>query len=541
MSIHLRSRRFAALLLLPAAGLAWWAAQAPPAAAPMNWFPSQALLTLESADFAALVNQWNASPEKRAWLASDAYRQYAVSRFALRLTEAQQGFAAAASAPIDMTALSQLAGARTVFALYNIGEMEFLYVTELPEARFAQSLLARRRTGLSPRQAAGRDYFVATGSDPRRNLSFAAHNGYLLLATSERLLAEALTRMATPNTASGLAADDWYARAATLAGSPGDLRLTTNLDALARAPHFRSYWIQRNRAEFAPFLASVSDLDRTPARWSERRILLRKQPQSAAPSDAALWSTLLRGVPPTAGLYRAWQKPETEFAASLIARKLFQAATQEQLPPANAPGAPASYDSGSEGDWDTNIAEPPFTPPSQQPAAERLARWLAANPPTGLLHAEATTDDPAGLWITRKTGLMLTAANNWDAAQAQAALGAVPHRIEGNRIYVASTAEWLEAMRTGGALAAPAVASLSSHAGFRHGAERARFARWMKRIDQPHVHPPEPGQQNQPQFFADSVASLSQALAAVQEQTVSVFDLADHRRQLVVYQFATAP
>ncbi len=249
------------LWLVPVLGAAAWlvAQQSTPPASPLPAFPPGAMLALDARDFGSLLRQWNASPAKRDWLASDAYRQFAVSRLAQRLQEAQQEFADAGKAPIDMTLVEQLAGDRAALALYDPGELEFLFATRVTEARFAVSLLGRQRAGLSPRNAAGTPYYVATAPGSRRVVAFAIRGEWLLVGTTESLVAQTLQRMAA-NSNNGLAAEDWYARAAQAAGPAGELRMAANLDALYKSPHFRSYWIHRNRAELQPYLASVSDL-----------------------------------------------------------------------------------------------------------------------------------------------------------------------------------------------------------------------------------------------------------------------------------------
>jgi hypothetical protein len=70
---------------------------------------------------------------------------------------------------------------------------------------------------------------------------------------------------------------------------------------------------------------------------------------------------------------------------------------------------------------------------------------------------------------------------------------------------------------------------------FRHGNERARFARWMARIDQPTYIAPAPGQQRQPQFLADVAGSLSQTLRNVTGHSVTTAGSGDRLTQTIVY------
>src|SRR5579862_1789628 len=97
-------------------------------------FPAGGLLYLEAKDFGALLADWNASPEKRVWLQSANYEVFSRSRLFLKLGQAQMEFAAAAGVPPDYALMSSVAGTGSALAIYNIGNLEFLYVTHLPSA-----------------------------------------------------------------------------------------------------------------------------------------------------------------------------------------------------------------------------------------------------------------------------------------------------------------------------------------------------------------------------------------------------------------------
>src|ERR1017187_7944080 len=103
--------------------------------------PAGALLYIEAKDFGSLVKQWNASTEKKAWAASGNYQVFSRSRLFLRFADAQQEFGAAAGFAADMTLLNAAAGTNSALALYDIGNLEFLYITRMPQARAYESML----------------------------------------------------------------------------------------------------------------------------------------------------------------------------------------------------------------------------------------------------------------------------------------------------------------------------------------------------------------------------------------------------------------
>src|SRR6266850_387998 len=147
-------KRAAILLLVSIAsiGASWAAFQAlAPDEPPLSrYIPVGSLLYLQARDFSALVGDWNASPQKASWVKSKNYEVYSRSRLFLRLQGAGEQFAAAASLPPDMNFLTQVAGTQSALALYDIGKLEFLYITKLPSAGSMQSALWQTRTSSWP-------------------------------------------------------------------------------------------------------------------------------------------------------------------------------------------------------------------------------------------------------------------------------------------------------------------------------------------------------------------------------------------------------
>lgn len=541
----IRSTRFRrALWLLPLAGAAVWvvAQNVALVPSPLPAFPPGAILTLEARDAGALLREWNASGVKTAWLASDAYRQFAVSRLGQRLEEARQEFAAAAGFDIDMTFAGQVAGGRAALAIYNPGDLEMLLVTRVPAARFAAGALGLRRASLSPRNAGGTPYYVATSSGSNRAVAFALRGEWLVAGTTDALVAEYLQRAAA-NSPGGLAAEPWHSRAANLAGEPGELRLTADLDALQRSPYFRSYWIHRNREALRPYIASVSDLTRETGRWTERRLRVRRE-ESAPAVDASRWPQLLASIPAAAGLYRAWLSPASEEAEQLVATKLLDPRPGVAFASGESAPLPAGFalpsDSGDEPTWEDRIDEAPFVPGESPLNLEPLRRFLANGKPDGMVHVASTFDSPDGVWIQVEDGVVLTRRGGWNLAEVRTLLSGITPRtvhagVEGERLLLASSAELLAALRGPGAgLAAPNAGTVFL-GGFRHSRERARGLRWMARIDQPSAVPPEPGETRPPQFLGDIAGGLSTALRHVSEHTVSREERPAATAETIVY------
>jgi hypothetical protein len=351
---------FVLLLAVGAAALRQGATPAVPA--PRQLLPSGALLVLEAKDFSSLLGAWNNSTEKKRWLASDNYGAFARSRLFLRLKEAHGEFAAAAGFSPQLAAVERVAGGESALALYDIGKLEFLYVTRLPMAQATESTLWQRRTEFEPRQATGLPYYIRTDEESKRVMAFAAARDHLLLATREDLLVGALGLLAG-DSGSPVTADTWYQRAVGVGGPAGDLRLVLDLNAITATPHFRSYWVQRNVSELRSFDAALSDLQVSATEIREQRRLLRPVQSETATgkSGQTALAEVVRLVPADAGFYRAQVSPSVDETAALIVRKLVAPGPAHARPSRSAaPRVSLSGGAvGSAADLETRIDEEP--------------------------------------------------------------------------------------------------------------------------------------------------------------------------------------
>ena len=186
--------------------------------------PQGGLLAVESPDFAALVKSWMSSPEEQRWLASDNYAGFSRSRLFAQLGDAQSQFVATAGLPVDARFVQQVAGQQSLLVLYDIHNLEFLYITHMSAGEAAKTPLLELRSKFEERKVGDTSFYVRTEGDPARTVAFAVRGDYLLLATSSDKLAAALELMQKPADRT-LQTEGWYANTvAAAARQPGELR-----------------------------------------------------------------------------------------------------------------------------------------------------------------------------------------------------------------------------------------------------------------------------------------------------------------------------
>lgn len=556
-------------------GVLWAAFQAlapapPPLAA---WVPQGSLLAIEAKDFAGLLKDWSNSEQQRAWVGSDNYAGFSRSRLFSRLGEAQQQFAASAGLPADTNFLNQVAGRESLFAWYDIGNLEFLYITHLPANDSAQTSLLQERGKFEARKAGAETFYVRSQGDPKRTVAFATHGDYMLLATREDLLANALLLM-QGQAGLDLRDEHWYATAVSAASGPaGDLRMTLNLAAIVPSPYFRSYWVQGNVTGMKQYSAAVSDLYRTPESFREERALLPKSPgQVQTPADLAPVLQYLRSP---AGVYRATAHPDIDQIIAAIGEKLLYRDVAAYHDSRFAPIADLSPQSvGSATDLETRIDTPPLPKQPLDLSLAPLRSLLDAANVDAMLVTTSTGDAPGHLFLPIHSTLALTATAPWNAEALRSALSEAlrarftagdnglewqPRKrgslswlelqglqplafaVQGNLCVLATDSDaLLESLaQAQEARATPQLATVS--AGFNHTAERGHFAQVTKLLDlrpaSQFQNSPDSG--NQPAFFSGNIRSLSDTFQALDAETFTETPDAKSNvvRQTVVYQW----
>ncbi|MBZ5515829.1 MAG: hypothetical protein LAN62_13490 [Acidobacteriia bacterium] len=539
--------------------------------------PGGPLLYVESPDFAGLVRDWHNSPEKKAWLASDNYQAFSRSRLFLRLGEAREEFAGAAGVPPDIALLESVAGSESALGIYDIGKLEFLYITRLPSARVIDNALWRGKEKFEPRRVADITYYVHTEPSKGRLAALATYNDYLLLATREDLIAGALAVL-SGKAMHTLADEPWFAAATAAAGQRGDLRLALNLTSLVKAPHFRSYWIQRNVPELRQYTAEVTDIRRSAEEIREERVLLRSATASAltgqASAEDATLANLLRLVPASGGVYRAWRAPSVDQALELLAGKVLSPRVGRGVVPTRAPSVTLSEgETGGEGDLETRIDVPPLASVGGTFEPEALRKLLTAAKLEGALQLESTRGLPGDVFVGTQSAIVLQGAGDWEGEAVRSALLSA---VGGLWTTSHLGAKWVErgAGETGYsefdglthlAMAArgrilivgnggePVVAVLKQMsgavgkeggvyaAGFRHAAERSDIVRMTRLIEAPFAQQFGGGGGlggHEPWFFSENLASLSLSLARVESESILVRDRGPLVSQTVIYRLS---
>jgi hypothetical protein len=557
------------LVLIAAAsiGASWGAYQATTSPAPplSRYFPAGALLYLQAKDFSLLLSDWDKSGEKQVWLKSNNYEVFSRSRLFLRLKDASTEFSNAAGIPTDTNLLNQVAGQQSAVAIFDIGKLEFLYITRLASASSMQSTLWQTRAKFETRSAGGVAFFLRRDPESGREVAFAVTGDYLLLATREDLLAGALQLMASGDVRS-IETERWWSQSLAAAGAEGDLRMVLNLEKIAPSPYFRSYWVQRNITDMKQYSAAISDLSRSGKEYREERILLRKTPATSDTSGSmgpAGVADILRLVPAQAGVYEAKANPTTADCLAIIEAKILAPHLGPGVAEKLAPQVQlSSGETGSSTDLETRIDQPLIKSSVAVDSSAPLKDLLIGNPVSAMLQIQSTELDKDEVFVRIHSVVVLLGQTEWNESAARSSLvefvrpgfttGLLGVEWQKNAGYFELNGLWrlTVAMRgkylfisDNSELLTGLLANTNQKttlkpavfvAGFDHQRERERFVRLTGLLDKPAGGS---GTGGTPQFFSENIGSLSAALADLSSEKIVVRDAGDRVSQTVTYEW----
>ena len=534
-----------------------------------RFVPAGPLVYLEAKDFSTLLRDWNSSSQREAWTRSGNYQIFSRSRLFLRLKEATEQFAVAAGLPPTVDFLSEVAGAQSSVAVYDIGKLQFLFVTYLPSARATQSMLWQTRSKYETRNAGGIVFYLRRDPQSQREFAFAVSGDYLLLATREDLMAGALQLMAGKAIQS-VESDSWFAQATNAAEQVGDIRLVLNMQSLVPNGYFRTYWVQQNITDLRRYSAALSDLFRSGSTYREERVLIRKQDADRLPSTegTAAVADLSRLIPDNAGFFEAAADPSPASTLALIQSKLLMPNPNSGVASKIAPQVQLnSGEQGANSDFETRIDEATAPSPADSQANNELKDLFEKTPVVASLKLQSTDEDAEGVFVKIHSAIVLKAASEWNASVVQSAfagsvrtiltageLGAVWQQksgfqqldglfplalgVNGQYVIVSDDPALVEQVLAKLSRKSDR-APLALYAGFNHSRERTNFAKFARSLDRAMAAPQSASIAGyQPQFFSGNMASLSTTLSNVEEERVEVRGDAQKVRQTVTYQWA---
>jgi hypothetical protein len=268
--------------------------------------PKGAMVYLQVRDLGTLMKTWQASPTHEAFYNSASFKNFEKSNIYLKFQDRKKDFETALGFGMDEARLAELAGGASAVALYDIGNVELVFVTEVGREKAIATALFKNTPQFQERSANGTPYYVrevtTDGGRLNQQFCFAYDNGKLIVTTKEGLMIRALANSKANNTDAVLAdVLDLAGKARGFAAR--DVTLWLDQAKLNQSRHFKSYWIygnvgEKSRNSLAKIESGLLDLRFAAEGLNEQRWFKMKQTVERAAALSGEQSTAyLRFVP----------------------------------------------------------------------------------------------------------------------------------------------------------------------------------------------------------------------------------------------------
>ncbi|HEV8482061.1 MAG TPA: hypothetical protein VGV87_00775, partial [Blastocatellia bacterium] len=241
--------------------------------------PGGAMLYIQARDLSGLMKTWLASPVRSRFYKSASFTAFSRSRIYLKLQARRKDFETALGFGVDESRLAELAGGASSVAMYDIGKLELVFVTEIPRERAIATALFKNAPKFQERSADGLSYYVrditTDGGRLNQEFCFAYTEGKLIVTTAEGLMIRALKNAKEAATDSLISAVTADAEAAGIGFATHDVTMWLDQSKLNKNRYFTANWIHGNAAKGRDPLANIEggilDLQITKEGILERR------------------------------------------------------------------------------------------------------------------------------------------------------------------------------------------------------------------------------------------------------------------------------
>ncbi|HEX6717333.1 MAG TPA: hypothetical protein VF088_09480, partial [Pyrinomonadaceae bacterium] len=240
--------------------------------------PRGAVVYAQFSNLPALIEQWDHSRLKERYLNSTNYRQLQTRHLVLKLISRWEEFNNALGFQLDVGAISGATETKAALAVYDIGQLDLVFVAPLSEEKIALTQFFKNKDQFEEAETPGGDvyYRQAVEADHGRQkqvLAFATVSGRFILASNENLLLRTIANINHQNQKDTLAADPAFMDLSRKL-KPHFVTVWVDQAKLNHDYYFKHYWLMQNMDQLKGIRAGMFDLEQEKGRWIERREFL---------------------------------------------------------------------------------------------------------------------------------------------------------------------------------------------------------------------------------------------------------------------------
>ena len=236
-----------------------------------KYFPPNPILFLHVDDLRNKLDKFKGSKMLGDYLKTKNYEDFQKSRLFRKLGLRFKDLGELAGVGMNLNTLANLAGRETALALYDIGELQFVYVTVMPKARFIKSNLYKIREKFEQRKLDDKLYFIREREDGTLAFAFALVGNKLLISNNLRLFETSLSHLKNPS--GGLSEQPKFFTLFIKDFLPHDITMWLDQSLLNENLYFNNYWIFKNSDELGWIGNVLIDVEIKEDEIRERKIL----------------------------------------------------------------------------------------------------------------------------------------------------------------------------------------------------------------------------------------------------------------------------
>jgi hypothetical protein len=419
----MRARIFAATILLCVVAYAVVSAVRTRAFSPAADLPRGAMVYLQFEDLPGFVKLWNQSSFKEKYLQSQNFESLSQRHLGLKIASRWQEFSDAVGMPIDTDVLSSVADKRAAIAVYDIGKLDVVFIAPMKAETFEATRLMQNSNKFDDEQLDDGTHIYRVNVDADRGrqkqqVTFTHVKGRLIVATSEKLLAETVSIITGRLQKSALSDDPAFS---TLAGRvmPKTLAVWVDQTALNSDYYFKRYWLMSDVGSLKNSRSGMFDLSIDDGGISEDREFLLNEPAAAAAVSPVDARQLLSRVPGGVPYYKIRRASADAMKESLASVLSLEAQDEEQdagISRKSGPYANTDYDDDDYGNdkfdqYIDEIDDDATTVTTKNDTAIDLSTGIRSAGPRAVLTLARSRAEQAPLFVEFDKAAVVTLAS----------------------------------------------------------------------------------------------------------------------------------
>lgn len=259
--------------------------------------PPDALVYLQVSELQEFVKIIGESKIGERYLESENFANFQNKRLGIKLAQRFKDISEQTNLPINLAFIGSLSEKEAAIALYDVGKLDLVFVAPMNETVFSASMLLQNSNRFTKENLAdGTNFYRMEVSVDRgrqdQNIIFANTNGFLVLATNEKLFVETHKLITTKESKNSLFAQERFNKL-TERISPNLATIWLNQEKLNSDYYFRRYWLMSEVEKLKNIQSGIIDISFNETGLIEKReFLLKEAPPKQNISSSEIKSLL---------------------------------------------------------------------------------------------------------------------------------------------------------------------------------------------------------------------------------------------------------